>query len=231
MSNATSTHRELWAGVDLKIESASFHLRGMDKALQPPERTHHNVVQESTGALIGGNWHTAFYAHLDAFLSAARSVPELIRCCFGIDPIMKGWLNTVSDGERKRRSQFQGKFETDYKAFRDLPLGAARNASVHRTGVVPVTAKVTGLFGITYIGNPVDPIPNSETREMPDGFGWMQKSTPLRPMWTDFDIDGEPLFQTCHDYLDCARALADNARGLAQEVHGEGKLTPPPSDM
>jgi hypothetical protein len=33
-----STHGDLWAGIDLKIENANFHFDGMKKALQPPER-------------------------------------------------------------------------------------------------------------------------------------------------------------------------------------------------
>jgi hypothetical protein len=50
-------------------------------------------------------------------------------------------------------------------------------------------------------------------------------------MWTDFNIDGAPLFKTCGDYLDRARSLTDRARALAQEVHGESEITPPPTDM
>jgi hypothetical protein len=85
MSNVASTHRDLWPGIDLKLENARFHFEGMGQALQPPQQTIYTVVLESSGALIGGNWHRAFYAHLDAFLPAAWSVLELIRCWFGAD--------------------------------------------------------------------------------------------------------------------------------------------------
>jgi hypothetical protein len=97
MNDTTSTNRDLWAGVDLKLDNASFHFEGMGQALQRPERTAYTAALESSGVLIGDNWHRAFYAHLDAFLSTARSVPELIRCCFGVDDgpkpkKMKDWF-------------------------------------------------------------------------------------------------------------------------------------------
>jgi hypothetical protein len=231
------THQEPWEGIALKLESASFHLDGMDKALQPPETTAYTVILESSGALIGGNWHRAFYAHLDAFLSAARSVPELIQCCFGVDDgpkIMKNWFGALHTDEQKRRREFADKFKVDYEAFRTLPLGTARHISEHRTGVLPVTVTVTGRFGISYSGGPIKPIPMSEMRELPPESNMppgMAKPLPVRPMWTDFDIDGKPLFETCRDYLGRARALVDQARALAQEVHGATKLTQPPSRM
>jgi len=228
---------DLWAGIALKLESASFHLDGMEKALQPPETTAYTVVLESSGALIGGNWHRAFYAHLDAFLSSSRSVPELIRCCFGVDDRlrkMKDWFDALHPDEQKRRREFGHKFKSEYEAFLALPLGTARHISEHRTGVLPVTVTVTGRFGLTYFGSPTKPIPMSEMRELPPESNMppgMAKPIPLRPMWMDFDIDGKPLFETCRDYLDRARAVVDQARALAQEVHGATKLTQPPSEM
>ena len=228
------THRDLWAGIDLKIESASFHLDGMGKALQPPERTPYNVVLESAGALIGGNWHITFYAHLDAFLSATRSVPELIRCCFGIDPSpkMQPWFEDDLDREeRERRCKFVDQFKADYEAFRALPLGTARHISEHRTGFAPVTVMVSGRFGI-YAGSPIKPIPTSEMRELPLNSNMPPgMSIPVQPSWQDFDIDGKPLFETCRDYLDRARVLINAARALAENVHGDSKLTWPSSNM
>jgi hypothetical protein len=231
MSNTTSTHHHLWGGIDLKIRSAWFHLNGMSKAIQPPERTGYMVALESSGALIGGNWHEPFYAHLDAFLSTARSVPELIRCCFGVDDgskTIKDWFKTLDPDEQKRRGEFGDKFKTDYDAFRALPLGTARHISEHRTGSPPVIATVTGRFGVTYKGGPTKPIPTSESRELPAEYGWMQKPTLIRPMWTDFDIDGKPLFDTCRVYLESAQALIAGAKALADKVHGNNALTSPP---
>jgi hypothetical protein len=229
------TYHELWAGIALKLENASFHLDGIEKALQPPETTAYTVVLESSGALIGGNWHRAFYAHLDAFLSSSRSVPELIRCCFGVDDRprqMRDWFDELHPDEQKRRREFGQKFKSEYETFRALPLGTARHISEHRTGVLPVTVTVTGRFGLTYIGGPTKPIPTSEVRElplesnMPPG---IVKPIPVRPMWTDFDIDGKPLFETCRDYLDRARALVGQARALAEKVHGGSQLSSPPA--
>jgi hypothetical protein len=231
------TYHELWAGIALKLESASFHLDGMEKALQPPETTAYTVVLESSGALIGGNWHRAFYAHLDAFLSSSRSVPELIRCCFGVDDRprkMKDWFDALRPDEQKRRREFGQKFKSEYGAFRALPLGTARHISEHRTGVLPVAVTVTGRFGLTYIGGPTKPIPTSEMRELPLESNippGIVRPIPVRPMWTDFEIDGKPLFETCREYLNQAQALTSQARALAEKVHGAGKLTWPPSDM
>jgi hypothetical protein len=144
---------------------------------------------------------------------------------------MKEWYEARTTDERKRRSEFQEKFRLDYDDFRTLPLSTARNISEHRTGAVPVTVKVSGRFGIVYDGGPTKPIPTSETREMPPQLGWLPSPMPVQPMWTDFSIDGVPLFQTCRDYLDRACGLANRARVLAQEVHGESEITPPPTDM
>jgi len=54
----------------------------------------------------------------------------------------------------------------------------------------------------------------------------MMKPVPVRPMWTDSDIDGKPLFET-----DRARSLVDQARALAEKVHGGSRLTFPPDEM
>jgi hypothetical protein len=229
-----STHHDLWAGVDLKVTNAGFHYQAMAKALEPPEQTAYTVVLESAGAIVGGNWHTAFYAHLDALLSAARSVPELIKCCFGVDkghPMVRDWFQNLDPAEQQRRQDFWARFEPYYHGFRALPLGNARHISEHRTGAPPVTASVTGRFGITYFGSPTKTIPMTESRELPAEFAWMQKRVAVRPTWSQFEIDGKPLFETCDDYLKRASELITKARALAEEVHGDSKLTSPPTEM
>jgi hypothetical protein len=235
MSDTNSTHDDLWAGIDLKLGSATFHFLRMGDVLQPPKLTGHMVAIQSSGAVIGGNWHEAFYAHLDAFLSTTRSTPELIQCCFGVDragpKIMKDWFNSLDRGEQNRRRKFGDVFKTDYDAFRALPLGTARHISEHRTGVPPVTVTVTGRFGLTYSGGPTKMIPMAEAREMPPDLGWMQKFTPIQPMWKDFVIDGKPLFQACREYLESAQAIVVRARALAASIHGSSKLTSPPDEM
>ena len=229
-----STQHQLWPGIGLKIENAEFHRRAMEKAIEPPERTHLNVVMESAGAIIWNNWHQPFYAHLDAFLSAARSVPELIRCCFGVDnniQSMRHWFDALDSGEKDRRTQFQDRFRSDYNAFRSLPLGNARHISEHRIGFAPVSVTVTGRFGLTYVGSPIRNIPNSETRDMPEGYEWMARPIPVHPMGSDFQIDGMPLFETCRAYLHEANSLVQRARVIADAVHGEKKLTSPPMEL
>jgi hypothetical protein len=168
-----------------------------------------------------------------AFLSATRSVPELIRCCFGADnhPTISQWFTNLDEDEKNRRRAFEREFKADLTAFRNLPLSTARHISEHRTGAPPVSVTVTGRFGVTYQGGPTKPIPMTETQKLPDEYAFLEKRTLVRPMWTDFEIDGRPLFETCREYLGSAQALAAKARTLAQQVHGERKLTPPPSDM
>jgi hypothetical protein len=79
----TDNHRVLWTGIDLKQDHANFHLERMGAAPRAPERTGHEFFKTRRGE--EHEWQRPFYAHLDAFLSAARSIPELIQCCFGHD--------------------------------------------------------------------------------------------------------------------------------------------------
>jgi len=232
--SAISTHDDLWAGIDFKLGSATFHFLRMGDVLQPPKLTGHMVAIQSSGALIGGNWHEAFYAHLDAFLSTTRSTPELIQCCFGVDRgprIMRNWFDALDPDEQKRRREFRDRFKTDYDTFRALPLGAARHISEHRRGIPPVEVTVTGRFGLTYSGGPTKMIPMSEAQEMPPELGWMQRHMPIQPMRDDFVIDGKPLFEACREYLESAQTLVAVARALGESVHGSSKLSLPPDKM
>jgi hypothetical protein len=203
--------------------------------LQPPELTPQQIVMQSRGAIIGRDWHRAFYAHFDAFLSTARSVPELIRCCFGVDDrtsVMKNWFKSLDQDEQKRRRDFGAKFKSEYDGFHNLVLSTARNINDHRTGSAPVTVTVIGRFGMIYHGGPNRLLPSSEMRhDFPPEYSWMARSVAVKPTWKDFEIDGKPLYEICNDYLVRARALAARGRELAQKVHGTSKLTPPPSDL
>ncbi len=238
-----ATHHDLWAGIDLKLDNARFHFEGMDYALRPPEPLPHNLaLMVSTGATFdhARNWHREFYAHLDAFLSAARSVPEIIRCCFGVDDgpqEMKRWLNTHDADQQSRRRKFGEQFKADYDDFRSLPLGTARNISEHRTGFPPVTVTISGRFGVTYAGDPITRLPirepptvEGEWRHGSSG-GMMPAPRPLWPNWSDFDVNGEPLYDACRSYVQAAQALVERARALAEEVHGDGQLSRPPNDI
>ena len=185
-------HEHLWAGVRLKLQHAAFHLQRMGQSLEPPERTATNVALQAAGAILDTGWQRSFYAHLDAFLSAARSVPEIVQCCFGVDerhPDMRSWFGQLPDEEKTRRHEFKKQFKPAYDSFRELRLGKLRHISEHRTGVPPAKVTVSGLFGVIYVGSPVERIPLSETRHInqPD-LSWMAKPIPLpQPNWDDFE--------------------------------------------
>src|SRR4030095_100045 len=96
-------HEHLWAGVYLKLQHAEFHLQQMGRSLEPPERAATNVALQMAGAILDTGWQRSFYAHLDAFLSAARSIPEIVQCCFGVDeghPDMKAWFRNLTHAQR-----------------------------------------------------------------------------------------------------------------------------------
>jgi hypothetical protein len=232
MSQELNRHRRLWAGIDLKHDHAQFHFEKISAALRPPERTAIAAAIESDGGVVAHDWQRPFYAHLDAFLSAARSIPELIRCCFGFDPDkrMKNWFMGLEADERKRRERFSERFATNYRAFRELPLGTARHDSEHRKGYPPASVTAIGLLGVTYKGDPITRIPASETPSLPGEHGFLARPLRIQPLWSDFQIAGEPLFETCQTYLAQSRALIEKARVIAGEVHGESTLSPPESD-
>jgi hypothetical protein len=229
---------KLWHGVNLKLEHAAFFQNKMSRSLQP-DRTPTSAVQESAGAIVGNDWQRSFYAYLDAFLAMARSVPEIINCCFGKDKQnkeMAQWFQALDADEQRRREEFTREFEAvGYSAFRKHHLSTARNSSFHRAGVTPlVQVTHTGLFGVTYVGSPTAGIPVIETRRFAEGdvlgaqAAAFQQPLPVRPLWSDFNIDGKPLFAECQSYLELATGLAGQARGISQSVHGDATLTPPP---
>lgn len=224
---------KLWAGVDLKLQYAEFHFDMMERSLQPPKQTSTIVALQASGAIIGTGWQRSFYAYLDAFLSSARSVPEIIQCCFGVDrghPEMKEWFKKLSDDEQVRRQEFKKHFKRHYDGFRALRLGTARHISEHRTGVAPVTVTISGWFGVTYIGNAVEHIPLSETRQIDDpDLAFLAHPIPVQPTWNGFTIEGQPLFPAYRDYLDHARALIVEGRRIALQVHGTKSLSFPPT--
>ena len=225
-------HEKFWAGVELKLQHADFHFRKMEQSLQRPEHTSENAALQASGAMIDTGWQHSVYAHLDAFLSAARSVPEKIQCCFGVDQyhVMKIWFKALPTAEQDRRNEFKKQFKSNYEGFRALHLGTARHISEHRTGVAPVTLTISGRFGVTYIGDPANHVPTSEIRHTDDpSLAWMIRPNPIEPTWADFEIEGKPLFSECQDYLGNARTLTDKAKHIVHHVHGTNSLTYPPS--
>jgi hypothetical protein len=92
------SHDDLWAGVDPKLQNASFHLEEMGRTLQPSERTGYLVAMQASGAMIGKDWQRPLYAH----------VGQIIKCGFGVDTNwqLKPW-STVPPAEQVRRKAFQ----------------------------------------------------------------------------------------------------------------------------
>jgi hypothetical protein len=60
--------------------------------------------------------------------------------------------------------------------------------------------------------------------------GVSQQSVPVWPRQSDFTINERPLFDECRAYLALAGQLAEQARGIAQRVHGDADLTLPVAD-
>jgi hypothetical protein len=120
-----------------------------------------------------------------------RSIPEIIRCCFGRDPHheLEDWFASLPAEEQKRRGIFSERYARDLQAFRELPLGQARHVSFHRSGLPEAQVHISGAFGVVHTGGPVTRIPLIET----------------------------------------STAGSDTSRSLANEVHGNAPLTPPPS--
>lgn len=222
-------HDELWASVELKVDHAAFFLELMGRSIQPPEWTATEVaIQSAGGTYIDPQWQRAFYAYLDAFLATARSIPEIINCCFGKDirnGPMRTWFDKLDAAEQSRRGAFSKKFEKDREKFARLGLSNARNITFHR-GVAPVEVRISGLFGVTYTGNPLDRVPAMETS--PNAGGTVTAHPlPVQPKPSDFTTDGKLLFDECDAYLGEARNLVEKARSISLTEHGSQTLTPP----
>ena len=223
-------HEQLWIGTELKLQYAKFHFQHMELSLKSHTEDPYYVQQEIMRRVVDTGWQRSLWPHFDAFLSTARSIPEIIRCCFGEDPHMSTWLKTLDSSEQTRRKNFSKQFATDYQSFCKLPLSKARNISVHRKGFAPVEVTISGQFGVTYVGDPTTPLPPSETRPINDpDLAWLPKPVPVLPKWDDFTIEGQPLFPTCLDYLQSADTLIQQARSISSKIHGTKNLTSPPS--
>jgi hypothetical protein len=141
-------HEELWAGPDLKLRYAEFHL------------------QKSADSIIDTGWQRSFYPHLDAFLS---TIPEIIQCCFGVDDgnrEMREWFSKLSPDEQARRREFKRQFDNDYRGFRSRRLSDERHNIEHRTGVAQATVTIKGAFGDTHKGSPTQLVPTAETGQI-----------------------------------------------------------------
>ena len=188
-------------------------------------------------------WQPDFYYYLDAFLGAARSVPDVIQKCFGMDPLSKGkWKQAPDSDEIDRRNTFQAEFTILHSAFRGETLSRVRTSVYHWHGVAPVQAKARTALGRDYTGGPLEPIPSTACKELPletdSAIAAMNKPLPVDPVWHDFNFeipqaDGTirsiPLFDECRAYLRAAEKLVNEARELCVRIHDAGVLTPPPT--
>jgi hypothetical protein len=234
-------NEELWLGVDLKIEYAAFHLGEMRRSISYQQPRAMEVAQMSAGAIVGKDWQRSFYPHFDAFLVNARSVPMIIEACFGYDKVrgeMTCWLESRDDDEKLWRRRFAKEFKSSpvYKEFRKHPLTKVRNRVVHRTGVASVEIRISNIFGVVYVGSPVSKIPMSASRPT-DGdtssdpahhFIRGVHQMPIEPHNGAFTHAEKPLFALCEAYLEAAKVLVVEARNIAQRVHGDIRLSPPP---
>ena len=230
------TQSDLWGGPGVKQEHAFYFWRRMQHALEPPPRTQINVAMQSGGTIIGRDWQQSFYANFDAFLAMARSVPEIINVRFGYDdrapkPI-RDWFDALDPGEQQRRKEFTKQFAASYGAFRALPLSNKRNVTFHRTGVSGVKVTIVGRFGI-YTGSATEPVPQAESMPIPSdadpNVPWpaLIRPTALEPKWSDFQIDGRPLYEEVTAYFEATGKLVSKAHKVAEGVHGTNTLSEP----
>ena len=80
-----------------------------------------------------------------------------------------------------------------------------------------------GLFGVTYTVGPTKAVPTAEVTPQPDDPALPRMPShvhPVRPRWSDFEIDGLPLHDACEEFLDKAGDLVRMAREIAGRVHG-----------
>ena len=49
---------------------------------------------------------------------------------------------------------------------------------------------------------------------------------PVRPLGSNFKIDGQLLFPECQDHLEAARQLIAMGRSIAAQIHATKTLTP-----
>jgi hypothetical protein len=237
-------HDVLWSAVEHKLAGAEFFHTEMGRDIAPPHLNSPQLAAiVAAGVVLHNPWQERFYHHLDAFLAMARSVPEIIRSNFGVDPDrrMYAWFTGLNPPEVARRRRFQGLFEPLSRIFTKLPLSGARNITLHRTGVPPVEVQVIGRWG-TYTGGPLSPMPQSELHHVIAGndpalqFAAAEPPQPLQPQAADFSLlipagtttSSVALFPECQSFLQAARALVSDARKLSVSVHGSQTITPPP---
>jgi Protein of unknown function (DUF2934) len=229
-------YEELWAGVGRRISNARSSLAEMVHSLQNDPRAEARAIAAGVPVGMPTGWEESFYAALDAFVTTARSVPEVINCCFGHDRSaqMRDWFSGRPPAEKARRQTFSTNFRDDFEGFRTLDLSNERDVTVHRRGYPDVVITITGRWG-EYTGTPISRLPMVES-EPPivrdtDALKWAatQPPNPIRVTPNDFTIRGKPLFDECRLYFEAAENLVVKGRAIAAAVHGTDPITPPPA--
>jgi hypothetical protein len=220
-----------WAGVDFKLNEADFFFREMQKDLIPPEYANpalraYIAPQIAAGAMIDYSWQSRFYFHVDAFLVATRSIPDIIQSWFGLDAFaqsqnapqtLKTWVQQLPSQEKILRESFQRKFERQCKKFNRHPLSAARHITIHHYGTPPVVVTVPRLWGQPpYLGGPTAIIPTVDFWLTPAANdptvppALTSQFLPVRPSLNDFHVKvadpnhtvrTDQLFPFCQGYL------------------------------
>src|SRR5579871_5644782 len=106
-----------FAGIARKVEQARTHLANMGRVILRPCHRPAGQTSMPVARLVDVYHvrHDQFDAEVNAFLSATRSVPDLITYRFGLDrPEKNVWLNGPDPGERQRRRRFARKFERSF---------------------------------------------------------------------------------------------------------------------
>src|SRR5579871_2018460 len=187
----------LWAGPDLKLEYAQFHLDRMHDALAPPAWNDNDILCRIHGSVVDRRQQLNLYAHFDAFLSAAHAIPGVIQCCFGHDESrkMRKWFAGLPADEQRRRNKYRSLLERHINAFAALPLSSARNTSVHRRGYPEAEARVFGRFGVTFMGTPAHPVPVSYAAVPTGPPGPMPQEIQIDLRGGDVTVGGRPILE------------------------------------
>jgi len=225
-----------------KLASSQIFLQDMTADLFPKDDSRMRAIYAATGVTRSNPWQEKFYAHLDAFLVALNSMPDIITSWCGYDQsgAMKTFFSSLSAPELNRRKQFNQAFAPFKEQFVKLELREFRNITVHRSGTPPVQVEVMGRFGIKYVGGPTEAIPTSESPHIVAGddpalqfAAATQLPVSIDPNWNDFHLVTKsgnlPMLPELKKYMSAAEQLIAEAGKIYQGVHKNDPITPPPA--
>ncbi|SRR5712692_9585131 len=233
----------MWNSIYFKVNEASFFLEQMSKDLVPPEMGDNAQLARAMaagGAIVDHPWQRRFYFHLDAFLTSARSVPDIIMFQFGVDKLTTNWVAGLPQPEQQNRRQFADQFRPVREGVRQHRVSTVRNITVHREGTPHVEAELVDPWGNVHQGGPTIHVDNAVLAPASAGLAAGEyPPVPLRPNWSHFKLivplpsgstTSERLQPALEDYLRMVQQAVDAARTIAQSVYGttEPRLTEPP---